>query len=388
MPKSFCKEKNAQEAPCASALEGRNVPLDFLRVLCMFLIVLGHAMIHGHVLDELSPDSVNYYVVNTVRAFLSVHVNCFVLISGYFLCKREFNLKHIVSIWGRALFWSLTLYLLLCAGGVIQFDIGRFVKACLPFTQQRYWFVTTYILMYTLLPLLNAAIRAMSQRQHAYFLAAFFIVYIVLQNLFFWEKFTSTNSYDPLFFAFLYMIAAYLRLYPAKRARKWYIIGYFLACVFAAVWKIAVAWLSKKITGEVMADSIFMSYSSITMVIASVCLFRFFEGLCFIGGAAQKIVKLLSSLTFGIYLIHEQPEIRVHIWGKLFRSESLAQSPFLIFSLLGTALFVFLICGLLEYIRQRVFEFLSINKLVATISDEVSCKVAVGTKKVFQLGHQ
>lgn len=78
----------------------RNISLDALRVLCMFLIVFGHAMVHEHILETLSPNSANYYFVNGQRAFLSIHVNCFVLISAYFLCTRAFRLGKIVTTWG------------------------------------------------------------------------------------------------------------------------------------------------------------------------------------------------------------------------------------------------------------------------------------------------
>ena len=103
--------------------KGRDASLDLLRILCMFLIVLGHAIIHGKVLDTASVNSTNYFLVNVLRAFLSVHVNCFVLISGYFLCTREFRLKKALFIWEQALFWSLGLYLVLCLGRIVQFDL-------------------------------------------------------------------------------------------------------------------------------------------------------------------------------------------------------------------------------------------------------------------------
>lgn len=77
------------------------------------------------------------------------------------------------------------------------------------------------------------------------------------------------------------------------------------------------AWLADKIAGEAMGDGIFLSYSSVTMGIASSCLFRFFEGTCMTGRTVRKFVPLLSLLTFGVYLIHEQPEVREVLWGQL-----------------------------------------------------------------------
>lgn len=363
----------------------RNTSLDALRVLCMFLIVLGHAMVHGHVLDTLSPNNINYYIVNILRAFLSVHVNCFVLISGYFLCTHEFRLSKVFFIWWQTFFWSVTLYIFVCISGIVPFGIEPLLRVCLPFTQQRYWFVTTYLLMYVLIPLLNAAIHTMSQRQHAFFLAIFFFIYIALQNLLFWKKFTSTNSYDPLFFAFLYMIAAYFRLYPAKRTQLRYFLCYFLLCLFSAIWKMGMEWFTNKIVGKSMGDSIFLSYSSITMVIASASLFRFFESLSITNRLAQKVVTLLSSLTFGVYLIHEQPEVRSFLWEKLLRPGDYVQSPFLVLFLLGIALFVFLSCALLEYLRNRVSELFSIRKLIIAISNRVKLRAVSLVEMVFCL---
>lgn len=192
----------------------RNASLDILRTLCMFLIVLGHSICHGQVLETVATNSANYFVVTAIYTFLMVHVNCFVLISGYFLCMHKFRLEKAISLWVQAFFWSVLLYVLLSVFGVIPFGIKSFIKTLLPFTQQRYWFVTSYLLMYFLVPFLNAAIHSMTKMQHATFLVTYFMIYIVLQNLVFWREFTSVNSSSPLFFAFLYIVAAYIRLYP------------------------------------------------------------------------------------------------------------------------------------------------------------------------------
>lgn len=40
----------------------RNVSLDMLRVVVMFLIVLSHVMLHGKVLEQTEVFTTNYYV--------------------------------------------------------------------------------------------------------------------------------------------------------------------------------------------------------------------------------------------------------------------------------------------------------------------------------------
>lgn len=77
----------------------RNGSLDILRTLCMFLIVLGHSICHGQVLDAVTTNSVNYFLVTAIYTFLMVHVNCFVLIGAYFFGAHKFWPEKVISPW-------------------------------------------------------------------------------------------------------------------------------------------------------------------------------------------------------------------------------------------------------------------------------------------------
>lgn len=360
----------------------RNASLDILRILCMFLIVLGHSIYHGNVLNALNANGMNYVLITVIYTFLMVHVNCFVLISGYFLCTHKFRLEKAISLWVQAFFWSVLLYVLFSSFGVIPFEIKGIIKALLPFTQQRYWFVTSYLLMYFLVPFLNAAIHAMTRKQYAVFLATFFIVYIALQNLVYWREFTSVNSSNPLFFAFLYMAAAYIRLYPPRRKHHWLLL-YTLTCTFVVIWKLAITQITTSIFGNAIGTSAFSAYNSITMVLASVFLFCFFEGLSVPGNRVQLAASTVSSLTFGVYLIHDNPEARSFIWQGLLRPDRFAQSPMLVPVLFGMAILVFSGSAVLELVRQKLFSVLSIDKLVAAWSEKTTHCIWWITNRVF-----
>ena len=134
------KTADVNHKVCSEIEKDRVVSLDALRVLCMFFIVLGHAVVHGDVLQYTLTYSLDYFVINVLIAFLSVHVDCFVLISGYFMCTKEFKLRKILTLWGKTLFWSALLYLVLCLNGFLTFSVQGILMACFPFTQQRYWF--------------------------------------------------------------------------------------------------------------------------------------------------------------------------------------------------------------------------------------------------------
>lgn len=338
-----------------SGSQERNISLDVLRALVMLMIVLGHVMLHGQVVENIKPFTVNYFVSYTVFAFIYVHVNCFVLISGYFLSVKEFKYKKIFSLWGKMFFWSIMLFIFLVVIGATPFSMKIAIKAMLPFTQQRYWFMTTYLLMYCLMPFLNAAIRFLSKKQYQIALFIFFIIYIVLQNIFFWEGFTTVNAHSPLFFAFLYLGGGYIRKYPIEKKIPWFCL-YILCAAITAISRFVLSYVTIKIFGEMYGESMLYTYNSITMVIGSFCLFMTFQTLKINKESVLgKLAVWISPLTLGVYLIHDHPEIRPWLWSVL-KPYQFAESPFLVFWMLGLAILVFLSCCILEKCRMIIVE--------------------------------
>lgn len=345
----------------------RNESLDLLRVLCMFLIVLGHSIVHGQVTEHVPIFSVNYFLTYILYALLIVHVNCFVLLSGYFQCEKEASLSKVISLWGHIFFWSVACYLVFVVIGQEPFSIKSIIKAALPFTQQRYWFATTYLLMYALCPFINKLIRAMDQRQHAGCLAVFFLVFILLQNLVFWREFTAVNGSSPLFFVFLYMTAAYVRRYPPQKKHPWF-LGYLLLCAVGAGSRFLLTWITTPIFGVPMGETICSGYSSVVVYLGSVALFMTFVSMRLRTGWLAKLSVFLSPLTFGIYLIHDNPETRTFIWKTVLKPYQFLDSPMLIPYAFGCAILVFAVSGMVEYVRMRVSRTFGMRRLVECAS--------------------
>ena len=83
--------------------------------------------------------------------------------------------------------------------------------------------------------------------------------------------------------------------------------------------------------------------------------------------------------------VHEQPEVRGLLWRGWIRPGRFAQSPLLAVVLLGVAAAVFLSCALLECLRQKAFEVLSIERLAGTLADKVKPCGAWLIRKTFRL---
>lgn len=348
----------------------RNVSLDVLRVLIMFMIVLGHSLVHGGVLEKTPLLSISYFSFYTLRSFLGVHVNCFLLLSGYFLSSKKLRLSKVLGLWLQMFFWSVLLFFAVTLIQGNPIDIKELIESLMPFTQQRYWFMTTYLLMYLLSPVLNAASATITKQQYNICLLIYFAVFICLQNIVMWREFTAVNPTDPLFFCFLYMLGAYFRKYPIQRNIPW-LLMYVGCSAVTATSRFILEWLTILIFGEPMGGSILSGYCSITNVVGAVALFMIFVNLKLEDNS--KIVGLavnLSPLTLGIYLIHDHSNVRSFIWN-LLHPWSYVGSGGLLLVLLADSVVIFAVCCFLEWIRQRLFEVCRINITVNNMSDKI-----------------
>ena len=100
----------------------RNSRIDFLRVLSMLLIVVQHYVVWG-----IKPSQHAVFTVDTWYSFLNyasmealyllscIGVNCFVMITGYFMIERkEYRWKSIIKLWVNTAFYSVILYVIAC----------------------------------------------------------------------------------------------------------------------------------------------------------------------------------------------------------------------------------------------------------------------------------
>ena len=81
----------------------RESNIDCLRIISMLMVVCLHFFSHGGLNSALKP-SLNWAAGNLLLAACFVAVNCFVIISGYYLCTSQFKLKKLANIWLQVFF--------------------------------------------------------------------------------------------------------------------------------------------------------------------------------------------------------------------------------------------------------------------------------------------
>ncbi len=184
--------------------EKKMANFELLRMIAMFMIVLHHFSVHSDLVSA-SEFSANRVILQLFALFGKVGINCFVLISAYFLSTSTFKKE---AVW-RTLFYSVILTFLCKYGLGVSVPTSSLIKSFFPFLSIAYCFVNAYLLMYLFAPFFNAAIKHLEKKKLKQYLLLFLVVFSIIQNITNYKSFTN----DFIWFFFLYLIGTTLRIY-------------------------------------------------------------------------------------------------------------------------------------------------------------------------------
>ncbi len=357
----------------------RTSNLDLLRILATLMVICNHLVSWTNILpDEFYAMTPIWLTKEVFFVFLRPAVNCFVLISGYFLCTSSFKLKKPINIWVQTLFYGIGIYLLVCLfHDEVSFSFSSLLDYCFPAVTGPYWFITDYLLMYALSPFLNILIKAMDKNTHRVFCLVLLGIFSVISNLLYSFDFTSINGgYSFVWFCILYIIAAYIRMYVPLRVKyqKWMLPLSALFCLGICGEKFLAHMITPQIFGSVTLDGLFYAYNSILSVPCALCLFQGYRGLTLRSPLCNRMIHFFAPLTFSAYLIHGHTtfnQILLRALDIKAYSESWVLFPYLIFC----TLCIFIVACGIEKLRQWVFSVSGISKGIDYVCDSVQRKM-------------
>lgn len=316
----------------------RQSNFELLRIVSMLMVVNLHTFFAPEVLTF---ENLTFFKsLDYVREASSISaVNLFVMISGYFSIK--WRMKSFLSLIFQLFFWVFLLYIVLLGIGVIDFSLKDFIVRinCIA---TAYWFITSYIGLYLLAPMLNQYIDSLfangGGKKCLYFIAAFF----GLQ--FYYQLFSVLDfglGYTIISLCGIYMIGRYIRLTDFSLSKSKSLAGYI-------IFTLLIAFTS--IVGGFWGKNLFF-YNNPLVVIQTIFIFLFFKQL----KLQSSIINYCSSSVLAIYLFHMHPDIKQHFYNY---AESLYAYPPLIHTiwLLIIILSVFIIAIPIDRIRIKSFE--------------------------------
>lgn len=170
MTQRFTEDK--QNSKC------RNTNIEILRFILMCFIFFWHILVHGYNLKQLGGDEVivqhSFFLYGFLLTLFVPATYCFVFISGYY--GITFKLKKLLSLLLGCFIVNISawFYKTICVGA--PFEITKFMESLLPISTNKWWFMTNFILLYILSPILNVGFDHLSQKQQKITLLILFVL--------------------------------------------------------------------------------------------------------------------------------------------------------------------------------------------------------------------
>lgn len=312
----------------------RQSNIELLRIISMFYILLYHFSFQ---LD-------NHLVIRSMSAILHIGVICFVMISGYWgIRPRLFSFVKLASV---IIFYSIICFFISVLYGDSKLSLDSILDCFYIFTSSKYWFVSVYMQLYIVAPLLNSAVDIMNKKQHLLMLSSFAFICIYIG--FFRHGMICIDGKNLVNFIFVYLIGRYIYKYGGIYI-KLYTLKTIVLLYLTLIILLVIGIYSFPEKYSIITMQLFYSYNSPGIYICSVLFFMIFIKFSFY----SRFVNYVASSTFAVYLLHDNPDIN----GRIY--EIAGDLSYNIFLFLAYAIFVFCVSIFIDKIRIIIFKPLS-----------------------------
>ena len=238
----------------------------------MLFIVAHHYVVNSGMMaymvkDLLAPNSLFFFIFG---AWGKTGINCFVLITGYFMCKSHITLKKFLKLIFQIEFYKIVIFLIFVFTGYQSFSVGALLKAIIPVRVVSDGFTSAFIVFFLTIPFLNVLLKHLSEKMHLRLIVLCLFLYTFLGTM---PGFGVTMNYVSWFIV-IYFISAYVRMYPKQVFEKTSIWG------MASLISIAVSAFSIfacLYTGWFQQYYFISDSNKILAVVSAFCLFMFFK---------------------------------------------------------------------------------------------------------------
>lgn len=322
--------------------------IELFRIISMFLIVMHHYVVNSGIpsLYETGSTNINQYAVQLLGAWGKTGINCFTLITGYFLIGKECPPKRAFKLWGEYFFWTILCFVSLAIINInliSSYDIVR--GLFMPVLSSGYGAVILFLLL--LVPALNKLISNLTRKEYVWLLVVLLLYYTIIPS------FTLNQHFDFLvWLCVIYLIGGYLKLYPLKILTQNKIVLPLLVISFIGLCS-SIIVISKYV--NVAKSYWFISDANkIGALVISILSFSFFLNL---KPTKSKIINTIAGTCWGVLCIHANSNcMREFLWNRLFDNTHWFKTDYAILHCVFVSIVVFLVCSIMVIPFKAFFQ--------------------------------
>lgn len=331
----------------------RDSNIELFRIITMIMIVAHHYVVNSGLVELMYKEP---YITNSIFLFIigawgKIGINCFVFITGYFMCKSNITAKKFAKLFCEIMFYRIAIYLVFAVLGYETISIGTIIKLFIPIQSVSDNFSGCYLLFFLFIPFINVLVNNINMKKHILLIILSLFTYSLVGSI---PLFSVTMNYVS-WFTVLYFFSSFVRLYPNKFFNKTLLWG--VISIVSIVVSIVSIFVSLKIKGHFgiyNAYYFIVDSNKVLAVITSFSLFMFFKNIKI---PYNKFINTVASSTFGVLLIHANSDVmRQWLWRDTLNNVGMYNSPYLYIHAIGSVLAIFTICILIDQARIRFIE--------------------------------
>ena len=243
------------------------------------------------------------------------------------------------------LFWSLCLVAFYLVFDRADINMGLAVKSLTPLSTALWWYATAYAIFLALLPFISKGLKAPGREYHLALAATSLAIWGLLSFIPTMNSIPSCTVFEFIY-VFILISACKWYLQPPTTKQIWLLLaaglGFFLLYTAASV---VLSLLGHSV-------SIYITNSlTLPVIMIGFGMFLLFDRITF----HSRVINRIAQSAFAVYLITDYAASEQLLWVRLFNLKDLYQRPFAIAQILGILLAIYIVCTLLDFIRQALF---------------------------------
>lgn len=345
----------------------RSSNIELYRIIVMFLIVAHHYFVNSglRLFAESEPLCMDTWFYIIFCAWGKTGINCFVLITGYFMCKSHISLRKFLKLYMWVITYCTIISALFIITGYESLSLRTFANYVLIFIPIRHLtsndFVSCYLLFFLFIPFLNILINNITRRQHLSLIALLLFIYTLHGSI---PKIAEVSMNYISWFSTLYLISSYLRLYPLSIDKNTKLWGYLtlLSWSLSIISVVLLTLLQSGFLNELRVSISYFFISDSNAVLAltnGITSFMWFKNLQI---KNSRIINTVAASSFGVLLIHANSDVmRRWLWRDMVDCVGHFHSTW--FYCIGVLVLIYTVCTLIDIIRRCTIE----NKILDII---------------------
>ena len=325
----------------------------------MLLIVAHHYVVNSGLIQAIgeNPDSPSAIPMMLFGAWGKTGINCFLLITGYFMCLSEYRWEKLLKLYLQIVFYTILIYIIFLITGHEQVTVKNILHLFFPIKGLTSGhFISCFLVFYLFIPFLNIFIKSLSRQQHGKLALLLVSCYSILPSL----GISLPLNYIG-WFSIIYILAAYIRIYGfpvGLTTSQWGWIA-LASVVISSLSVVGFVWLYEMHMINKIGHNAYFFISDSNKILAlltALSSFMFFKEIRI---PHSRLINIVGGATFGVLLIHANSNaMRQWLWKETVDCIGhFDDDIFLTFIYaFSSVLLIFIICVGIDWFRSSLLE--------------------------------